>query len=79
MNNHHFPIIVELDEDGVFIVSCPTFRACHSFGATLDEAMNNIREVIELCLEEQAEEPISNNIFVGVRDIEVATKIPVYA
>lgn len=73
MNNRHFPIIVELDEDGVFIVSCPTFHACHSFGATLDEAMSNIREVIEMCLEEQTEEsPRSTNVFVGVRDIEVA-------
>jgi predicted RNase H-like HicB family nuclease len=72
MQKHHFPVIVELDEHGIFIVSCPSFRACHSFGTTLDEAMNNIREVIEMCLEEQAEEPYSRNIFVGVRDIEVA-------
>jgi predicted RNase H-like HicB family nuclease len=73
MSNRHFPVIVELDEDGTFIVSCPTFHACHSFGTTLDEAMQNIREVIEICMEEQAEESErSTNIFVGVRDIEVA-------
>ncbi len=65
MNNQHFPVIVELDENGVFIVSCPSFPACHSFGATLDEAMKNIREVIEMCLEEQAEEPYSRNIVTG--------------
>ncbi|MFY7998366.1 MAG: type II toxin-antitoxin system HicB family antitoxin [Candidatus Kapaibacteriota bacterium] len=72
MNNTHFPVIVELDEDGVFIVSCPTFRGCHSFGKTLPEAMANIRQVIELCLEEQTDENRSLNTFVGVRDIEVA-------
>lgn len=72
MNNQHFPVVIELDEDGLFIVSCPSFRGCHSFGKTLDEAMSNIREVIEMCLEEQAEETRSRNIFVGVRDIEVS-------
>jgi predicted RNase H-like HicB family nuclease len=71
MNSRHFPVIVELDEDGIFIVSCPTFRACHTFGATLDEAMQNIREVIGMCLEEHVEESTSSNVFVGVRDIEI--------
>jgi predicted RNase H-like HicB family nuclease len=46
------PILVELDEDGVFIVSCPMFKGCHSYGATIDEALENIKEVIELCREE---------------------------
>ncbi len=71
MNNQHFPVIVELDEDGMFIVSCPTFRGCHSFGKTLEEAMSNLRDVIEMCLEERGEGFISTNTFVGVRDIEV--------
>ncbi len=43
------PFLVELDEDGVFIVSCPMFKGCHSYGATIDEALDNIKEVIELC------------------------------
>ncbi|HKZ83040.1 MAG TPA: type II toxin-antitoxin system HicB family antitoxin [Anaerolineae bacterium] len=30
-------------------------RGCYSQGNTLDELMKNIQEVIELCLEEQAE------------------------
>lgn len=49
----HLPILVEMDEDGVFIVSCPTFQGCHSYGAMIEEALDNIREVIEMCLEEQ--------------------------
>lgn len=46
------PILVELDEEGIFIVSCPVFKGCHSYGATIDEALDNIKEVIELCTEE---------------------------
>jgi predicted RNase H-like HicB family nuclease len=57
MKKYHFPIVVETDEDGIYIVSCPTFKGCHADGKTIDEALENIKEVIEMCLEE---EPASN-------------------
>jgi len=37
---------------GIIIVSCPVFKGCHSYGETIDEALENIKEVIEMCLEE---------------------------
>jgi len=33
-------------------VTCPLFKGCHSYGETIDEALKNIKEVIEMCLEE---------------------------
>ena len=66
----HFPIMIEIDEDGYFIVSCPSFKGCHSYGETIDEALENIKEVIEMCLEEQELE--SENKFVGFREVEIA-------
>jgi len=48
-----FPIIVEKDESGFYVVECPVFRGCFTQGKTIDEALKNIKEVIELCLEEQ--------------------------
>jgi len=48
----HFPVLVEQDIDGVFIVSCPVFQGCRSYGKTIDEALRNIQEAIELCAEE---------------------------
>jgi len=33
-----------------------SFSRCHSQGNTLEEALNNIKEVIELCIEELVEE-----------------------
>jgi len=51
--NKQFPVFVEKDEDGFYVVECPLFRGCYSQGKTLDEALKNIREVIELCLEEK--------------------------
>ena len=52
MEKLHLPILVEIDEDGLYIVSCPLFKGCHSWGETIDEAIENIKEVIEMCLEE---------------------------
>ena len=70
MEKLHLPIIVEMDEDGYYIVSCLLFKGCHSYGETIDEALGNIREAIEICLEETKVEEL--NKFVGVRELEVA-------
>lgn len=50
---NQLPIIIEKDEDGFYIVECPVFKGCFTQGKTLDEAVKNIKEVIELCLEEK--------------------------
>ena len=52
----YLPVMVEKDEDGFFVVECPFLRGCYTQGETLDEALKNIHEVIEICLEEQKEE-----------------------
>ncbi len=54
----NFPVILEQDEEGKYVVTCPVFEGCYSQGDTFEEAMSNIREAIELCLEEQAETDI---------------------
>ena len=69
MEKLHLPIIIEMDEDGYYIVSCPLFKGCHSCGETIDEALDNIREVIDICIEETKLEGI--NKFVGFRELEV--------
>jgi predicted RNase H-like HicB family nuclease len=66
---YHVPVVIEQDEDGVFILSAPTLQGCHSYGYTMDEAMKNIAEAIALCLKDQPRSPRQR--FVGVRDLEV--------
>ncbi len=56
----HLPVLVEKDEDGFFVVECPILRGCYTQGKTIDEALKNIHEVIELCLEEQKEEIVKH-------------------
>ena len=69
MEKLHLPIIIELDEDGYYIVSCPLFKGCHTYGGTIDEALENIKEVIQMCLEETDVEEI--NKFIGFRELEI--------
>ena len=68
----HLPIVIEQDEDDFYIVNCPVFKGCHSYGATVEEALDNIREVIDMCLEEEKDKSDIANRFVGFREIEVA-------
>ena len=56
----HLPVLVEKDEDGFFVVECPLLQGCYTQGKTLDEALKNIHEVIELCLEDQKEEIVEH-------------------
>jgi len=49
IKNRQFPVIVEKDEDGFYVVECTLFQGCYSQGKSLDEALENIREVIQIC------------------------------
>lgn len=41
-----YRIIVEQDEDGVFVAQCPTLPGCVSQGKTRQEAIENIKDAI---------------------------------
>jgi predicted RNase H-like HicB family nuclease len=70
----HLPILVEQDQDNIYIVSCPVFKGCHSYGKTVDEALSNIREVIDMCMDEERDKVPGINHFVGFREMEVSYK-----
>lgn len=46
-----YKIILEPCEDEGYVVSCPALPGCHSQGNTKEEALTNIKEAIEGCLE----------------------------
>jgi len=50
-----FQVTLDRDEDGVWIVECPAIPGCVSQGTTRENALNNIRDAIKLCLEVRAE------------------------
>jgi predicted RNase H-like HicB family nuclease len=46
------PVLITRDEDGFYFVECPVLSGCFTQGRSVDEALTNIREVIDLVLEE---------------------------
>ena len=50
-----FTVTLEQDEDGYWVVQCPAIPGCISQGDTRAEAVENIKEAIQLCLEVRAE------------------------
>ena len=59
-----YRVLIEPDEDGVFIAEVPSLPGCISQGATRAEALANIKEAIELYVEslEAHQEPIPPSI-----------------
>ena len=44
-------VVIERGEDGYFSARCPALKSCWSQGKTREEALQNIREAIDLFLE----------------------------
>ncbi|RUQ28528.1 MAG: type II toxin-antitoxin system HicB family antitoxin [Candidatus Competibacteraceae bacterium] len=63
-------ITIDRDEDGVWIVECPSIPGCITQGSSKQEALNNIQEAIQLCLEVRAERGLP--LTIETRQIEVA-------
>jgi predicted RNase H-like HicB family nuclease len=59
-----FRVVIERDEDGVFVVQCPSLPGCVSQGSTRSEALANIRDAIQGYLEslKMHDEPIPPSI-----------------
>lgn len=64
------PVTLYQDEDGWYVVECPVIPGCASQGRTEDEAIRNIREAIEMCIEVRLEQGLPPVI--ELRTIEVA-------
>jgi len=50
-----FNVTIDRDEDGYWIIECPSIPGCVSQGDTRDEALENIKYAIKICLEVRAE------------------------
>jgi predicted RNase H-like HicB family nuclease len=60
MRTYKFRILIEQDEDGVYIASCPALQGCYSQGNSIEETITNIKDAIRLHIEarESIGEPI---------------------
>lgn len=67
-----YRVIIEQDENGMFIAECPSLPGCISQGKTRQEALDNIKEAIEGYLEsfEKHNEPVPPPIIEEIVEIK---------
>jgi predicted RNase H-like HicB family nuclease len=68
MKKHRFTVLIERDEDDYLVATVPALKSCYTQAKTMEELIPRIKEVIELCLQE--EEPVSMS-FEAVQQIEI--------
>jgi predicted RNase H-like HicB family nuclease len=56
MKTIKLPVVITQDEEGYYLAEVPVLTSCFTQGKTKEEAISNIKEVIQLCLEHMAEE-----------------------
>ncbi len=71
VKHHSFTVLIEQDEDGFYVATVPALKSCYTQARSLDELYPRIKEVIELCLEE--EKPAFMK-FVGLQQLEVGVQ-----
>ena len=60
--------MIERDEEDYYVATVPALRGCHTQARNLDTLMKRVREVIQLCLEDQAAPSLE---LVGIQQISV--------
>lgn len=76
MDTYRFQVLIEQDEDGYYVADVPALQGCHTQGKTFEQALENIKEVIAMCVQEMREdgqriEPRYPEI-IGIKTLEVA-------
>lgn len=75
-----FKVLIEQDEDGIYVASVPELPGCYTQGKTLEQVRERIREVIELVLESDKDikkdklmSPGSQSNFFGVEEVTISS------
>jgi len=69
----NFTVLIEQDEDGIYVASVPELEGCHTQARTLDELRERIKEAIQLYLE--VESDLIKDVpleFIGIQKVEVS-------
>jgi predicted RNase H-like HicB family nuclease len=69
-----FYVVIEEGADGYYVAEVPQLRGCYTQAQTLDELMARVKEVIQLCLEEEGEESVPADLkpkIVGIQRVAV--------
>lgn len=73
-----FKVLIEQDEDSLYVASVPELPGCYTQGKTLEQVRERIKEAIELVLEsdkdikrDKLNSPKSSTKFFAIEDLEI--------
>ena len=66
----NFTVLIEQDEDGIFVAKVPDIPGCYTQGKTVEQAMERIKEAIQVCIVADRVRPPQMR-FVGIQQIEI--------
>ncbi len=68
MKSYRFTVLIERDDDGYLVATVPALKSCYTQAKNMEEVLPRIKEVIELCLQEEEPVPMS---FEALQQIEI--------
>lgn len=69
---YNYTVLIEQDEDGIYVAKVPDIPGCYTQGKTIEQAMERIKEAVDVCLEAEKAMNYEPLKFVGIQQIEVA-------
>ncbi len=70
MTTRIFTVLIEQDEDGIYVAKVPDIVGCYTQGKTTEQALERIKEAIQVCLKAEKEElPLMK--FIGLQQVEI--------
>jgi predicted RNase H-like HicB family nuclease len=70
MKNTSYTVYIEQDEDGIFIGSIPSIPSCYAQGKTQEKMLNNLKQVLKLCLRNANVKELEKTQFVGIQNLK---------
>lgn len=69
----NYRVVIEQDEDGVFIASVPSLQGCYTEGDTYEEVVKNIVDVMKLHIKARESYQVDDSLteFIGIKNISI--------
>ena len=67
---HNFVVLIEQDKQGWFVAKVPSIQGCYTQGKTVEQAVERIKEAIQVCIEADGQEPNPMK-FIGIQNVQV--------
>ena len=67
----NYTVIIEQDEDGIYLAKVPDIPGCYTQGKSVEQAIERVKEAIQVCLEAENAELYEPLRFIGLQQVEV--------